>query len=52
MKLSGNTILITGGHEGIGLAMTKAFTKAENTVIICGRKDAALQSAQNLVMII
>ncbi len=47
MKLTGNIILITGGHEGIGLAMTKAFSKAENTVIICGRKDAELQSAKS-----
>lgn len=46
MKLTGNTILITGGNEGIGLAMTKAFTKTENTVIICGRNDASLQSAK------
>ena len=47
MKLTGNTILITGGNEGIGLAMTKAFAKAENTVIICGRNEASLQSAKS-----
>ncbi|WP_419802831.1 SDR family oxidoreductase [Mucilaginibacter sp.] len=47
MKLSGNTILITGGNGGIGLALTKAFTKAENTVIICGRNEASLQFAKS-----
>lgn len=36
MKTSGNTVLITGGASGIGLALAKAF-QHNNTVIICGR---------------
>nr|NNM91071.1 SDR family NAD(P)-dependent oxidoreductase [Bacilli bacterium] len=46
MKLTGNTILITGGSTGIGLALAERFIKAGNTVIICGRRDHALQEAK------
>lgn len=43
MKLSGNTILITGGSRGIGLQMAKAFLKEGNTVIITGRNAEQLE---------
>ncbi|KAA2243811.1 SDR family NAD(P)-dependent oxidoreductase [Chitinophaga agrisoli] len=43
MKLTGNKILITGGASGIGLALTERFIQEGNTVIICGRRAAALQ---------
>lgn len=46
MKLSGNTILITGGSTGIGLAFAERFMKAGNTVIITGRREQYLQAAQ------
>jgi uncharacterized oxidoreductase len=46
MKTSGNTILITGGATGIGLALAKAFVKAGNEVIICGRREHKLLDAQ------
>ncbi|MCF1715631.1 SDR family NAD(P)-dependent oxidoreductase [Flavihumibacter sp. RY-1] len=46
MKLSGNTILITGGSSGIGLEMTKQFSALNNTVIICGRNKETLLEAQ------
>ncbi|MEO0373282.1 MAG: SDR family NAD(P)-dependent oxidoreductase, partial [Cyanobacteria bacterium P01_A01_bin.17] len=36
MKTTGNTVLITGGSSGIGLAIAKAFLKLNNQVIICG----------------
>jgi uncharacterized oxidoreductase len=47
MKISGNTILITGGATGIGLALAAAFLKAENEVIICGRREQRLREAQS-----
>ncbi|RNB91748.1 SDR family NAD(P)-dependent oxidoreductase [Brevibacillus fluminis] len=46
MKLSGNTILITGGSSGIGFAFAERFIKAGNQVIVCGRREQALQNAK------
>lgn len=46
MQTSGNTILITGGATGIGLALTEAFLASNNTVIICGRREDRLREAQ------
>lgn len=45
MRSSGNTILITGGASGIGLAMAKRFMEEGNTVIVCGRREQALSDA-------
>lgn len=42
MQTSNNTILITGGSSGIGLAMTEAFLAAKNKVLICGRDQLKL----------
>lgn len=47
MKLSNNKILITGGASGIGLGLTERFIKENNTVIICGRREAALKEVAN-----
>jgi uncharacterized oxidoreductase len=46
MKLSNNKILITGGATGIGLGLTKRFIQENNTVIICGRREAELRKVQ------
>ncbi|MEZ2717855.1 short-chain dehydrogenase [Niallia circulans] len=46
MKLSDNTILITGGNAGIGLAFAERFIDAGNTVVVCGRREEALQQAK------
>ena len=46
MKISGNTILITGGATGIGLGMTERFVKEGNKVIICGRRPDVLAEAR------
>lgn len=43
MHISNNKILITGGATGIGLGLTERFIKENNTVIICGRRESALQ---------
>src|SRR4051812_37877664 len=45
MKLSNNKILITGGASGIGFGLAERFVKEGNTVIICGRREAALAEA-------
>lgn len=42
MQTSGNTILITGGTSGIGLAFAQKFLGLGNTVVICGRREDRL----------
>lgn len=44
MNLKGNTVLITGGSEGIGFALAREMV-ADNDVIICGRDEGKLALA-------
>ncbi len=42
MEMTGNTIVITGGTSGIGLAFAERFLELGNKVIICGRREERL----------
>jgi uncharacterized oxidoreductase len=46
MKLTGRTILITGGSAGIGLAFALKFLELGNTVIVTGRRQTALDEVK------
>ncbi|MGZ3687398.1 MAG: SDR family oxidoreductase [Bdellovibrionota bacterium] len=47
MKLGQNTVLITGGASGIGLALAERFLKAGSEVIVCGRRESVLAEVKH-----
>jgi short-subunit dehydrogenase involved in D-alanine esterification of teichoic acids len=44
MRVTGNTMLITGGSSGIGRALAHEFHALGNRVIVSGRNAAALEA--------
>jgi uncharacterized oxidoreductase len=46
MKLTGRTMLITGGSAGIGLAFALKFAELGNEVIVTGRRQKALDAVK------
>src|SRR5277367_5101629 len=46
MKLTSNTILITGGASGIGYELTKQLTALGNTILITGRDQSKMDRAK------
>ncbi len=46
MKLSGNTILITGGTRGIGLELVRQLSQRKNTILVTGRDPKKLREIQ------
>jgi uncharacterized oxidoreductase len=49
MKLTGNTILVTGGASGIGLAIVRRFVERGNDVIVCGRREEKLAEVREQI---
>ncbi|MGH6615509.1 SDR family oxidoreductase [Sphingomonas sp.] len=46
MQLTGKTILVTGGTDGIGLALARRLKAAGSTVIVVGRNAERIAAAQ------
>lgn len=47
MEVSGKTVLVTGGTDGIGLEIAQLLKAKDAKVIVCGRRDELLAKAQS-----
>ena len=46
MQVSGKTVLVTGGTDGIGLEIARQLKAKDAVVIVCGRREAMLAAAR------
>jgi uncharacterized oxidoreductase len=49
MDTSGNTVLITGGATGIGLALAREFMEYGNEVVVCARTEENLRRDRDML---
>jgi short-subunit dehydrogenase len=49
MDIRGQTVLITGGSRGLGLAMAREFARYDCKIAICARDKAGLAKARTLL---
>ena len=49
MKMTGRTVLVTGGSSGIGLELARQLVARGNTVIVTGRDQHRLDEARQLL---
>ena len=47
MQVAGRTALVTGGTDGIGLEIARQLKAKGAVVIVCGRRETFLKSAEN-----
>ena len=49
LELAGKTILITGGTDGLGLALATRLASEGAAVAVCGRDEERLRAAEAAV---
>ena len=46
MQLQGKTAVVTGGSHGLGFRIAEMYASSGARVLICGRNQASVESAQ------
>src|SRR5271168_907470 len=49
LELTGKTVLITGGTDGLGLALATQLANEGAAVAVCGRDEERLQAAETAI---